>query len=140
MIRMLKDNLLVKPVPREQIGQIILPNSVPDDWCRGVVRAVGPGLPNFQGEIVPVDIAIGEIVIYPPSRMEVGYPTVLVQGENLIILPYQLVWGVEEGIILDDDEVEMIDNSNTIVDDSCDEGQDGYDEDDCNSCPSIIQP
>lgn len=93
-MRVLRDNLLVKELMREQIGKIVLPESVPDDWCRGEVKGVGPGSLDITGERIEMEVKVGDIVVFPPSRAGI-YPTVLVEGENLIILPETLIWAIE---------------------------------------------
>jgi len=96
-MRVLRDNLLVKELEREQLGKVILPNSIPDDYSRGEVVAVGPGDIDTAGNRIELDVKIGDIVVYPPAPPQMGrYPTVNVGGESLVIFPERLVWAVEE--------------------------------------------
>lgn len=90
---MLRDNLLVKPLDKEQVGKVVLPDSVQDDWYRGKVISVGPGRNNALGKKEP-EVKVGDIVVYPPPFRGI-YPTVVVEGEELIILPENDIWAIE---------------------------------------------
>lgn len=93
-MRVLRDNLLVKELKKEQLGKVILPMSVPDDYNRGKVVAVGPGDIDTAGNRIELGVKVGDIIVFPPSGMG-HYPHVNVEGESLIILPERLVWAVE---------------------------------------------
>ena len=83
-MRMLRDNLLVKKLDKEQLGKVILPDSFQDDWLRGEVLLVGPEVSD--------EIMIGDIVIFPPNPMG-NYPSV--GEENTFIIPEKMIWAVE---------------------------------------------
>ena len=74
-------NLIVKQLSKEQLGKIVLPDTVEDDWKRGRVINVGPK--------VEEDIEVGDIVIFPPAPPHLGdYPSIgddgyIILSENM---------------------------------------------------------
>lgn len=92
-MRPLRDNILVKQLKKEQLGKVIVPDSVQDDWYKGRVVAVGPGVFAY-GQFVPSDVKVGDTVIFPPPYGE-SYPVVCADGVECIILPEKLIWAVE---------------------------------------------
>ena len=65
-VKPLSDRVLVKPVEREEMtkGGIYLPETVKDKPQEGKVIAVGVGKRNEKGEIVPMEVKVGDTVIY----------------------------------------------------------------------------
>lgn len=102
-MRMLKSNLLVKKLTKEQLGKVVLPDSVEDEWVRGEVMAVGPEMSTVL-VITPTlgsptenetQIKIGDIIIFPPLT-PYGNPHPAVGIEGYIIIPETYVWAIEE--------------------------------------------
>jgi chaperonin GroES len=62
----LGDRVLVKPLPREEItkGGIVLPDTVKEKPQEGKVLAVGPGKMTDDGKRIPMDVKVGDTVIY----------------------------------------------------------------------------
>ncbi len=62
----LGDRILVKPVAREEVtkGGIVLPDTVKEKPQEGEVLAVGPGKLNDDGKRVPMDVKVGDRVMY----------------------------------------------------------------------------
>jgi co-chaperonin GroES (HSP10) len=58
MIRLLNDNIAVKPDPFVQSGLIIMPE---EDMRTGVVMAVGPGK---KGSNRPLMVSVGDHIMY----------------------------------------------------------------------------
>jgi co-chaperonin GroES (HSP10) len=58
MIRLLNDNIAVKPDPFVQSGLIIMPE---EDMRTGVVMAVGPGK---KGSSRPLMVSVGDHIMY----------------------------------------------------------------------------
>lgn len=85
-MRMLRANLLVQPMSKEQLGKIVMPDTVNDVWKRGKVITIGP---DVEG-----DIKIGDIVIFPPFYLGGEYPTV--GSEGFIIVEERLLWAIED--------------------------------------------
>jgi chaperonin GroES len=65
-LRPLSDRIVVKPIEREArtASGIILPESAREKPQEGEVLAVGPGARNDKGEHMPLDIRVGDIVLY----------------------------------------------------------------------------
>ncbi len=65
-LRPLSDRIVVKPIEREAktASGIILPESAREKPQEGEVMAVGPGARNDKGEHMPLDIQVGDIVLY----------------------------------------------------------------------------
>ena len=95
-MKMLRDNLLVKELKKEQLGKVLLPEFVKDDWLRGEVIAVGPGNKGDDGKYIKPDVKKGDTVVFtPPSVYGGAYPVLNVDGDELIILPEKMIWAVE---------------------------------------------
>lgn len=106
-MRMLKNNLLVKKLTKEQLGKVVLPDSVEDEWIRGNVMGVGPdisivevscptlGEPKLRGAKSYSQIKIGDIIIFPPLT-PYGNPHPIVGSEGYIIIPETYVWAIED--------------------------------------------
>ena len=62
----LADRLVVKPTEREEVtkGGIVLPDTVKERPQEGEVVAVGPGRLSEDGKPLPMDVRVGDIVIY----------------------------------------------------------------------------
>jgi len=98
-MKVLRDNLLVKELKKEQLGKVIVPDSVPDDYARGKVIKAGPGDIDTSGRRIELDVKEGDVIVFPPPMGGAPggkYPHVNVDGESLIIIPERLVWAIEE--------------------------------------------
>ena len=80
----LADRLVVKPIAREEVtkGGIVLPDTAKEKPQEGEVLAVGPGRMTEDGKRIPMDVKVGDIVIYT----KYGGTEIKVDGEELIIL------------------------------------------------------
>lgn len=82
-MKVLHSNLLVKPLPKDKAGKIVMPDTVQDEWHRGEVIDVGLK--------VEAEIEVGDVVIYPPPPPHLGeYPTVgndgyIIIGDNMAL-------------------------------------------------------
>jgi co-chaperonin GroES (HSP10) len=85
-MKVLRDNLLIKKLSKEQLGKIILPESFQDDWLRGEVVQVGP---DVKGCILP-----GQIAIFPPNPMGGNYPSI--GEESQMVIPEKFIWAIED--------------------------------------------
>jgi len=97
-IRLLNDNVIVRPIPREQIGMIQLPEWTKDDNNVGGaklywVMAVGPGRRNKKGIVIPVECEYGDRVwvhSYTKGAEHVGLPegdVIITADQILMVLP-----------------------------------------------------
>jgi chaperonin GroES len=80
----LGDRVLVKPIPREEVtkGGIVLPDTVKEKPQEGEVLAVGPGKMTDDGNRIPLDVKVGDKVIYA----KYGGTEIKEVDEELIIL------------------------------------------------------
>ena len=81
----LEDRIVVRPSESEETtaSGLVIPDTAKEKPQQGEVLAVGPGKRSEQtGEIIPVDVAVGDTVIYS----KYGGTEVTVDGEELLIL------------------------------------------------------
>ena len=71
--RPLHDRVLIKVLDSEEktAGGIIIPDTAKEKPQEGEVVAVGPGSKNENGKITPMDVKIGDIVLFG-NRSTVG--------------------------------------------------------------------
>jgi len=83
-IKPLGDRVLIRPHKAEgrSKGGILLVN--PDKPNEGVVIAVGPGARNEQGERIPMEVSVGDRVIY--GKYAGGAATVQLEGKDHYLL------------------------------------------------------
>ena len=82
-IKPLEDRIVVRPLEAEQTtaSGLVIPDSAQEKPQEGEVVAVGPG--RFEdGSRVPVDVAIGDVVIYS----KYGGTEVKTGGEEYLVL------------------------------------------------------
>jgi chaperonin GroES len=62
----LADRVLVKPVQKEEMtkGGIYLPDTAKEKPQEGEIVAVGPGKVNDEGKTIPLEVKVGDRVIY----------------------------------------------------------------------------
>ena len=84
-IRPLHDRVVVRRKEEEQTsaGGIVLPGSAKEKPNQGVVVAVGNGRVLDNGETRPVDVKVGDVVVFGKYA---GSDTIEVDGEELVIL------------------------------------------------------
>lgn len=84
-IRPLHDRVVVRRQEEEatSAGGIVLPGSAKEKPNQGEVLAVGNGRILDNGDVRPVDVSIGDIVVFGKYA---GSDTIEVDGEELIIL------------------------------------------------------
>ncbi len=83
-LKPLADRVLVKPIEREEVtkGGIVLPDTAKEKPQEGEVLAVGPGRLSEDGKRIPLDVKVGDIVIYA----RYGGAEIKIEDEELIIL------------------------------------------------------
>ena len=94
-IQPLHDRIIVKAAEKEQktASGIILPDSAQEKPQRGQVIGVGPGKRLDSGALAPIDIKVGDTVLYG----KYGGTEVRVDGEDVIILRADDILGVVVG-------------------------------------------
>jgi len=95
--RPLHDRIVVKRIEAEEktAGGIIIPDTVKEKPSQGEVIAVGPGGRDEAGKLIPIDIRVGDRVLFGKwSGTEV-----VIDSEDLLIMKESDVFGVvEEGV------------------------------------------
>jgi len=83
-IKPLHDRIIVEAAEKEEktAGGIILPDTAQEKPLRGKVLAVGPGKRLDSGQLAPVDVKVGDSVLYA----KYGGTEVTVDGKDYIIL------------------------------------------------------
>jgi chaperonin GroES len=84
-IRPLHDRVIVRREEEEQktAGGILLPGSAQEKPNQGEVVAVGSGRILDNGEVRPIDLKVGDVVVFGQYA---GNDKIDVDGEELIIL------------------------------------------------------
>ena len=93
-IRPLQDRVVVRRTEEEQktAGGIVLPDSATEKPAQGEVLAVGPGRLLDNGDVRPVDLKVGDTVVFGKYASN----TVKIEGEELLILSESEIYGVVE--------------------------------------------
>ena len=92
--RPLHDRVLIQPLEQDSKtkGGIIIPDTAKEKPVEGKVVAVGPGARDENGKLQPLDIKVGDTVLYGKwSGTEVK-----VDGEDYLIVKESDVMGVIE--------------------------------------------
>lgn len=91
----LHDRIIVEAAAKEQTsaGGIILPDTAQEKPQRGTVLAVGPGRRLDSGQLAPVDVKPGDVVLYG----KYSGTEVTVDGKDYVIIRAEDVLGVLEG-------------------------------------------
>jgi chaperonin GroES len=93
--RPLHDRVVVKRVTADQktAGGIIIPDTAAEKPSEGEVLAVGPGGRDESGKLTPLDVKVGDRVLFGKwSGTEVK-----IDGEDLLIMKESDIMGVVEG-------------------------------------------
>ncbi len=83
-MRPLGSRLVIEPIEQESItaGGIVLPETAKEKPQKGNVLAIGPGDRNDAGERIPLDVQVGDVVLFAKySGTEIKY-----DGKKLLIL------------------------------------------------------
>lgn len=80
----LGDRVIVKPVEKEERTKsgIYLPDTAKEKPQEGEVVAVGPGKKTEEGTVIPMDVAVGDIVVFA----KYGGTEIKVDDEEFMIL------------------------------------------------------
>lgn len=83
-LKPLEDRIIVKSLEAEQTtaSGLVIPDSAKEKPQEGEVLAVGPGRIDDSGNRIPLDIAIGDVVIYS----KYGGTEVKYAGQEYLIL------------------------------------------------------
>ena len=93
-IRPLQDRIIVKRIEEEEKskGGIIIPDTAKEKPQQGEVVAVGPGARDETGKLIPIDLRVGDTVLFGKwSGTEVK-----IDGKDLLIMKESDIFGVIE--------------------------------------------
>ncbi len=92
-VRPLHDRIIVQRLEEDdeqQVGGIIIPDTAKEKPMEGEILAVGSGVRNEQGDITPLDVTVGDRVLFGKwSGTEVT-----IDGEELIIMKESDIMGI----------------------------------------------
>lgn len=88
----LQDHILIRQEGESDRtpGGLYIPAIAQDKPAKGTILAIGSGLRNKKGNIKPLDVKVGEQVMYSPH----GGSKITLNGEDFIILREEEVLGV----------------------------------------------
>jgi chaperonin GroES len=83
-LKPLGDRLVVEPQQREQttMSGLVLPETATEKPQQGEVIAAGPGRRDDDGKRIPMDVAVGDIVLYA----KYGGTEIKINDQKLLIL------------------------------------------------------
>ena len=86
-LRPLGDRVWIEPIEREETtaSGIVLPETAKEKPMEGHVLAVGPGVRNEKGDRVPVEVKVGDRVLfakYSGTEVKDGGHQYLIMREN----------------------------------------------------------
>ena len=91
-IRPLQDRVIVKRVDEEETtaGGIIIPDTAKEKPQEGEVVAVGPGARDDKGELIAMDVKVGDRILFGKwSGTEIT-----LEGQDLLIMKESDILGV----------------------------------------------
>src|SRR5947209_10318585 len=95
--RPLHDRVVVKRIDAEEksAGGIIIPDTAKEKPSQGEVLAVGPGGRDEAGKLIPIDVRVGDRVLFGKW----SGTDVKIDGEELLVMTERDIMGVsEEGV------------------------------------------
>jgi chaperonin GroES len=80
----LEDRIVVRPSESEETtaSGLVIPDTAKEKPQQGEVLAVGPGRRADSGELIPMDLKVGDTVVYS----KYGGTEISVDGEDVLIL------------------------------------------------------
>ena len=80
----LADKLVLRPIVQEEVlsSGIVIPDTAKEKPNQGEIIAVGPGRRDEDGKIVPMDVAVGDRVLYAKYTGQ----EIKIENEEYIVL------------------------------------------------------
>jgi chaperonin GroES len=80
----LEDRIVVRQNEAEEktASGLVIPDTAKEKPQQGTVLAVGPGRRADTGELIPLDIAVGDTIVYS----KYGGTEITLEGDDLLIL------------------------------------------------------
>jgi chaperonin GroES len=90
--RPLQDRVVIRPIEQEAktAGGILIPDTAKEKPMEGEVIAAGPGARSEEGKILPLDVKVGDRVLYGKwsgTEIKVG-------GEDVVIMKESDIMGI----------------------------------------------
>jgi chaperonin GroES len=94
VLKPLEDRIVVQPLEAEQVtaSGLVIPDTAKEKPQEGKVLAVGPGRFDDKGVRVPVDVQVGDVVLYS----KYGGTEVKYSGEEYLVLSARDVLAIIE--------------------------------------------
>lgn len=93
-VRPLHDRVIARRIDAEEktAGGIIIPDTAKEKPIQAEVIAVGPGVRDDAGRLIPMEVKIGDIVLFTKW----GGTEVKIDGEDLLVLKESDIIGIVE--------------------------------------------
>ncbi len=94
-VRPLRDRVVVKRIEEQEqkVGGIIIPDTAKEKPQQGKVIAVGAGKVNDEGKVIPLDVKVGDTVLFGKySGTEIK-----IEGTDYLIVREEEILGIIEG-------------------------------------------
>jgi len=94
-LKPLGDRVIVEPVEKEEMtaGGIILPETAKEKPQQGTIVAVGPGRRDEEGKRIPMDVKVGDRVLFAKYA---GTEVKLDEDEKVLVLKESDILAVVE--------------------------------------------
>jgi chaperonin GroES len=94
-LRPLHDRVIVKRIDSETktASGIVIPDNAAEKPDQGEILAVGPGRRNDEGKVIPLNVAVGDRVLFGKYSGQ----TVKVEGDELLVMKEDDLFAVVEG-------------------------------------------
>ena len=94
VLKPLEDRIVVQPLEAEQTtaSGLVIPDTAKEKPQEGTVLAIGPGRVDDKGTRVPLDVKVGDVVLYS----KYGGTEVKYNGEEYLVLSARDVLAVIE--------------------------------------------
>ena len=94
-IRPLHDRIIVKRLDEEKktASGIVIPDTAAEKPDQGEVMSVGKGKLTDEGDLVPLDVKVGDRVLFGKYSGQ----TVTLKGDELLVMREEDILGVVEG-------------------------------------------
>ena len=94
MLKPLGDRVLVEPLDPEakSAGGIYLPEAAQEAPRAGKVIAVGPGRRSDEGTLIPLEVKVGDVVMYT----KYGGNEIKLEGKTYLLLDEHSILAIQE--------------------------------------------
>ena len=95
-VRPLRDRVLVERIEEQEqkVGGIYIPDTAREKPQQGTVIAVGNGRVTEKGQVIPLDIKVGETILFG----KFAGTEIKIEGKEYLIIREEEVLGVLEGV------------------------------------------